>query len=47
MAQWLRQGWHVALAYVIGFAVLMLVSGWHPHEPHRAPVAGAAAVEAQ
>ena len=28
---WLRHGWHVAVAYVIGFAVLLLVLGWHPH----------------
>jgi hypothetical protein len=33
---WLRGGWHVALAYVLGFAVLMAVLGWHPHPPHRA-----------
>jgi Na+/H+ antiporter NhaD/arsenite permease-like protein len=32
---WLRGGWHVALAYVTGFAVMMLVLGWHPHEPHK------------
>ena len=46
VAQWLRHGWHVALAYVVGFAVLMLVNGWQPHEPHRAPAAGGAAIEA-
>jgi Na+/H+ antiporter NhaD/arsenite permease-like protein len=34
-AQWLRQGWHVALAYVVGFAVMMAVVGWHPHTPHK------------
>jgi hypothetical protein len=28
---WLRHGWHVALAYVIGFAVLFLTLGWQPH----------------
>ena len=28
-ALWLRQGWHVALAYVMGFAVFMSVLGWH------------------
>ncbi len=28
---WLRHGWHVALAYVIGFAVFMLTIGWLPH----------------
>ncbi|HEX9208159.1 MAG TPA: SLC13 family permease [Steroidobacteraceae bacterium] len=33
---WLRGGWHVALAYVLGFATLILVMGWHPHPPHRA-----------
>jgi len=32
--QWLRAGWHVALGYVVGFAVLMAVLGWHPHPPH-------------
>jgi Na+/H+ antiporter NhaD/arsenite permease-like protein len=33
--QWLRDGWHVAVGYVVGFAVLMAVLGWHPHAPHR------------
>jgi Na+/H+ antiporter NhaD/arsenite permease-like protein len=32
---WLRQGWHVVVAYVIGFAVILTVLGWHPAEPHR------------
>jgi len=32
---WLRSGWHVAVAYVIGFAVLLAVAGWHPHALHR------------
>jgi Na+/H+ antiporter NhaD/arsenite permease-like protein len=27
---WLRAGWHVTLAYVIGFATLMLILGWQP-----------------
>jgi hypothetical protein len=27
---WLRHGWFVAVAYVIGFFVLLLVLGWHP-----------------
>jgi Na+/H+ antiporter NhaD/arsenite permease-like protein len=27
---WIRHGWAVALAYVIGFAVLMLTLGWEP-----------------
>jgi Na+/H+ antiporter NhaD/arsenite permease-like protein len=29
---WLRHGWHVPLAYVIGFAALMLTLGWQPHQ---------------
>jgi Na+/H+ antiporter NhaD/arsenite permease-like protein len=33
---WLRHGWHVALAYVIGFFVLYAVLGWHPNPPHKA-----------
>ena len=32
---WLRHGWHVALAYVIGFTVLLAVLGWHPNAPHK------------
>lgn len=27
---WVRQGWHVALAYVLGFAVMLGVLGWQP-----------------
>lgn len=27
---WLKSGWHVALAYVVGFFVLLMVLGWHP-----------------
>jgi Na+/H+ antiporter NhaD/arsenite permease-like protein len=33
---WLRHGWHVALAYVIGFGVMLAVLGWHPNAPHKA-----------
>jgi len=33
---WLRHGWHVAVAYVIGFFVLLAVMGWHPKERVRA-----------
>jgi Na+/H+ antiporter NhaD/arsenite permease-like protein len=29
---WLRSGWHVAVAYVVGFFTLLLVLGWHPHK---------------
>jgi Na+/H+ antiporter NhaD/arsenite permease-like protein len=30
VGRWLVHGWHVALAYVAGFVVLMAVLGWHP-----------------
>jgi len=32
---WLRNGWHVALAYVIGFFFMLSVIGWHPDADHR------------
>ncbi|NBO74655.1 MAG: citrate transporter [Gammaproteobacteria bacterium] len=31
---WIRGGWHVVLGYVVGFFVLLLTLGWHPHPPH-------------
>ena len=38
---WLKHGWHVALAYVIGFFVLYAVLGWHPNAPHKTRPAAA------
>jgi Na+/H+ antiporter NhaD/arsenite permease-like protein len=32
---WLRHGWHVAIAYVLGFAVMLALLGWHPDPPLR------------
>ncbi len=34
---WLKGGWHVALAYVIGFFIMLGTVGWHPHTPHKEP----------
>jgi Na+/H+ antiporter NhaD/arsenite permease-like protein len=31
---WIRHGWHVAVAYVIGFFVLLALHGWEPHGQH-------------
>ena len=47
VGRWVRHGWHVALAYVIGFAVMLAVTGWHPtpkrgHDSVAAPPAPAA-----
>ena len=36
VGNWLRHGWHVTLAYVVGFAVLYFTLGWQPTEPHKA-----------
>ena len=38
---WLREGWHVAVAYVVGFAVMLAVMGWHPHALHKSHVPSA------
>jgi Na+/H+ antiporter NhaD/arsenite permease-like protein len=32
VGQWLRQGWHVAVGYVVGFVVLLLILGWNPQQ---------------
>ncbi len=32
---WLRHGWHVTVAYIIGFFVMLAVIGWHPDAPLR------------
>ena len=35
VGRWVRHGWHVAVAYVIGFFVMLALVGWQPHEPHK------------
>jgi Na+/H+ antiporter NhaD/arsenite permease-like protein len=32
---WLRHGWHVTLAYVVGFFVMLALLGWHVDADHR------------
>jgi Na+/H+ antiporter NhaD/arsenite permease-like protein len=32
--QWLRQGWHVAVGYVVGFVVFLGILGWRPEGPY-------------
>jgi Na+/H+ antiporter NhaD/arsenite permease-like protein len=32
---WIKNGWHVALAYVVGFLVMLAVVGWQPQLPHK------------
>ena len=33
----MRAGWHIAVAYVVGFLLLLLVLGWHPHPLKETP----------
>jgi Na+/H+ antiporter NhaD/arsenite permease-like protein len=32
---WLRHGWFIAVAYVVGFFVMLAVLGWRPDAPHK------------
>ncbi len=41
VGQWLRHGWHVAVAYVIGFVVMLALIGFHPGSPPRGSAAAA------
>jgi Na+/H+ antiporter NhaD/arsenite permease-like protein len=34
VGQWLRDGWYVAMGYVVGYAALLALLGWNPHAPH-------------
>ncbi|ABA04201.1 sodium/proton antiporter, NhaD family [Nitrobacter winogradskyi Nb-255] len=31
---WVRNGWTIAVAYVVGFFVMLAILGWHPDAPH-------------
>jgi Na+/H+ antiporter NhaD/arsenite permease-like protein len=35
VGRWLKEGWHVAVAYVLGFFVMLALVGWVPHAPHK------------
>jgi Na+/H+ antiporter NhaD/arsenite permease-like protein len=37
VGQWVRHGWYVAVAYVIGFFVMLGVLNWHADTPHKRP----------
>ncbi len=42
VGQWLKHGWMIAMAYVIGFIMMLMILGWHPHLQHSAPMGTAA-----
>lgn len=35
VGKWLQNGWHVTVAYIISFLVMLGLVGWHPHAPHK------------
>ncbi|MBL8343777.1 MAG: citrate transporter [Rubrivivax sp.] len=46
VAEWLRHGWFVAVAYVVGFFVMLALIGFHPGSTPRGSAAPAAATTA-
>ena len=34
VGQWLKHGWMVSVAYVVGFILILEVLGWHPQQQH-------------
>jgi hypothetical protein len=34
VGSWVRHGWPVAIAYVVGFFFMLFMIGWHPDAPH-------------
>ena len=47
VALWLRKGWHVTLAYIVGFFALYLIIGWEPADTrvHKEPAISCPAKE--
>jgi Na+/H+ antiporter NhaD/arsenite permease-like protein len=35
VVNYVKKGWHVSLAYVVGFFFLLLIMGWHPGGNHK------------
>jgi Na+/H+ antiporter NhaD/arsenite permease-like protein len=46
VGQWLRHGWMIPVGYVVGFFVLLVILGWHPHEKDAADASGGEPVAA-
>ncbi len=43
VGQWLRHGWYIPIAYVIGFFVMLGVWKWHPDTTHKSKLESARA----
>jgi len=35
VVKYVKHGWHVTVAYIVGFFVMLGIVGWHPHATHR------------
>ncbi len=35
VTEYVKKGWFVTVAYIIGFFIMLGLVGWHPHAPHR------------
>jgi Na+/H+ antiporter NhaD/arsenite permease-like protein len=40
VGRWIKNGWHVAVAYVIGFFILYFTIGWHPSDNREHKIVG-------
>jgi Na+/H+ antiporter NhaD/arsenite permease-like protein len=45
VGKWVTGGWHVTVAYVVGFFFMLAVLGWHPDPPHKVRAQAPAAVQ--
>jgi hypothetical protein len=46
VVKWLRHGWYIAIAYVVGFALMVAIGQWHPTPNRSSRSEPAAAVSA-
>ncbi|HLG33933.1 MAG TPA: citrate transporter [Bacteroidia bacterium] len=44
---YIKNGWHVTVAYIISFFIMLGIVGWHPHDPHKKHAGELPAVSAQ
>ncbi len=45
VGNWLRHGWHVVVAYIVAFMVMVMVLGWHPEPLRKGAVDTSAVVQ--
>ncbi|NVO01494.1 MAG: citrate transporter, partial [Bacteroidetes bacterium] len=49
VGKWIRNGWHVIIAFILGFFTLYLLLGWQPdsNKKHKEPIEKCPAIECQ